>query len=177
MRGTGHASGLVYRHRYVRLVVRNRISCVQANPDPDLDTIRPRLAGKARLHCQRRSYGFRRTREHREDPVTHLVADNARMKLDDLLENPVVEVEQDRVSSPETLVEPRRTLDIGEDEGQPSRRQHPHVHSLPGVASSTSPAAVPKIRALAHQPATTPAPSAGASSFGPAGRQGRAAFR
>lgn len=93
------------------------------HPDPEGKTAEPRVSRKSALRVRGRSHGVLRATEGDEERVALGPDLDAAVLLDGGAYQPMMLLERLGVSVAELLQEPRRPLDIGEEEGDRSGRE------------------------------------------------------
>jgi hypothetical protein len=145
----------------------DRVTGVNADPDPDRRTIWPLMSRQRPLDLQRAQHGLLRTSERREERISLGIHLRATLPGDGRADQPPVLGQDLRVPLTQCLDQARRPLDVGEHEGdRPARKPaHPAVpQPIPGrsrqqrdpMAAASTPAA-----------ATTSAPGTPDTTAGP----------
>jgi hypothetical protein len=108
-----------------------RLPCVHPHPDPHDHTARPRTSGESPLRRHRRAHGITSAHKRNEERIAlsaHLVT---AMRRDRTANDPAVLVKDVREALAEVLEQPRRPLDIAEQQrDRPSRKRHRPSHRL-----------------------------------------------
>jgi hypothetical protein len=149
-----------------------RLARVQADPDPHRGPIRPRPGREVALDRDRGGDRVVGPRERDEEPVARGADLMAAVRGDRRPDDRVMRGEQLGVASAQALEQPRRALDVAEQEGDRARgqrgvadvlRAHDRLSGLGAASpSAASPSAVPSAEAKPSQPANgyrTPASS------------------
>jgi hypothetical protein len=141
----------------VAAVVRDGLARVQAHPDFDLDTVRPPVGEQRELAldcCQERVAG---AREGDEEGVALRVDFVAAVSVERLPEQALMVAQDGSVAIPELFHEPRRPLDVREEEGHGARRRLGHGPERDtGIAHKASTACPGRSgrRSDGHRPST-----------------------
>ena len=122
----------------VALRGRRRLGGVDAHPDPELPPVRPRVAGEGSLPLARRPERVARPREGDEEGVALRVDLVPAVRRERLAEEPPVILEHRGVPlGAEVPQQPRRALDVREQEGDGPARPlgHPRMMARPDASS------------------------------------------
>jgi hypothetical protein len=108
----------------------DRVTGMNADPDPDRRTIWPLMGRQRPLDLQRAQHGLLRTGEHREEPISLGIHLTASLAGDGRPDQPPVLGQDLRIPPPQYLDQARRPLDVGEQESDRPARKPAH-HAVP----------------------------------------------
>lgn len=133
MRRLADAPSPVDGHTDVALVGEGGLARVQTGTRPDAGPLGPRVPGKRMLGRDRRAECARRAREDREELVPLAVDLDAVRLRDRPPQDPAIVLEQRAVLvTPEALEQPRRPLQVDEEEGERSLGERAGGHAPQG---------------------------------------------
>jgi hypothetical protein len=109
----------------------DRVAGVDADPDPDQRTGGPVMARQGPLDLKRAPHRLLRARERHEKRIPLGVHLMAALGGDRGADQPLVLGQNLRVALPQRLDQPRRTLDVGEQERDRAARKLTHAAAAP----------------------------------------------
>jgi hypothetical protein len=117
----------VHGETVVATVARLRLACVDPHPHAHLDAlVWPRIRMESALRCSRRVNRILRPPERGEERIPLRVHDLAAMRSEDGTQKLLMLGQQPPVPVPQLLEQPRRALDVREQEGDRAARQLSH---------------------------------------------------
>src|SRR5580704_13224211 len=125
----------MYRHAGVPVPGQDRLAGMHADPHPDPGAGRPPVRGQRTLDVQRAQHRLRRAAERDEEPIPLHVHLMTAMRGDGRADQPPVLGQNLRIPVPQRLDQPRRALDIAEQERDQPTREPAHPPPPPPAVS------------------------------------------
>ena len=125
----------MHRHAGVPVPGQDRLAGMHADPHPDPGAGRPPVRGQRTLHVQRAQHRLRRAAERDEEPIPLHVHLMTAMRGDGRADQPPVLGQDLRIPVPQRLDQPRRALDVAEQERDQPTREPAHPPPPPPAVS------------------------------------------